>query len=212
MVCIPSGGITPLGGLDGWNVFLLFVSDHFLLWRNHAPWRSRHSSTSCGTLYAGRRYLIFSYCGGITPLGGLDTAVLPAGHSTQGDLYSIVSYCGGITPHGGLDTAVLPAGPSTQGDLYSIVSYCGGISPHGGLDTAVLPAGHSTQGDFYSIISYCGGISPHGGLDTVVLPAGHSTQGDLCLLLTVYTVFYDRLSNARGCGYLLGVLMMYDVS
>ena len=117
MLFIPSGGISPLGGLDGWNVFLLFVSDHFLLWRNLAPWRSRHSSTSCGTLYAGRCYLIVSYCGGISPLGGLDTAVLPAGHSTQGDLYSIVSYCGVITPRGGLDTAVLPGGHSTQGDV-----------------------------------------------------------------------------------------------
>jgi hypothetical protein len=29
---------------------------------------------------------IISYCGGISPLGGLDTAVLPAGHSTQGDV------------------------------------------------------------------------------------------------------------------------------
>ena len=78
------------------------------------------------------------------------------------------------------------------------------------------PLAVSTDGmSFYClfpIVSYCGGISPDGGLDTAVLPAGHSTQGDFCLLLTVYTVFYDRLSNARGCGYLLGVLMMYDVS
>ena len=34
---------------------------------------------------------IISYCGGISPLGGLDTVVLPAGHSTQGDL-SFVTY------------------------------------------------------------------------------------------------------------------------
>jgi hypothetical protein len=91
---------------------------------------------------------IVSYCGDFSPDGGLDTAVLPAGHSTQGDSYSIVSYCGDFSPDGGLDTAVLPAGHSTQGDFCSIVSYCGDFSPDGGLDTAVLPAGHSTQGDF----------------------------------------------------------------
>jgi len=32
------------------------------------------------------------------------------------------------------------------------------------------------------------------------------------LLLTVYTVFYDRVIYARRFRYLLGVLMMYDVN
>jgi len=90
---------------------------YLIRWYSFHPEESRPLAVSTDGMSFYCLFPIVSYCGGISPDGGLDTAVLPAGHSTQGDFYFIVSYCGGITPHGGLDTAVLPAEPSTQGDF-----------------------------------------------------------------------------------------------
>ena len=95
---------------------------YLIRWYSFHPEESRPLAVSTDGMSFYCLFPIISYCGGISPLGGLDTAVLPAGHSTQGDFYSIISYCGGISPLGGLDTVVLPAGHSTQGDL-SFVTY-----------------------------------------------------------------------------------------